>query len=110
MVPEVCISLPLVHHPREQEAGILEVLRYCPSGMDPGREECMAHLHAAVEAKGLPETHLRLASSHTSSQWDIVDHTLPPRTRAEAAGAVQRWCHLADQLADEQAFQDRPDH
>ena len=37
MVPEVCIYL--LHHPREQEAGILEVLRYWSSGMDPGREE-----------------------------------------------------------------------
>ena len=71
----------------------------------------MAHLFAAVEAKGLPETHLGLASSHTaSSQEDIVVHTLPLRTRAEAAGVVQRWYHLAGQFPDEQAFQDRPDH
>jgi hypothetical protein len=97
-----------------QEAGILGGVLRCSPGTDPGREECTAHLHPAMEGKGPLETQLGLASYIHESQrgvsprQDIDEGTRAEGTRHEGA-ALQRG-RPAVQFPGEQRFQDHQDH
>jgi len=108
MAPEVCIY----HRQWEQEAGIFPGVLRCSPGLNPGREECTANLHPAMEGKGPLETQLGLASYIHVSQRGVspldIEGTVPEETRPEGA-ALQRG-HPAVQFPGAQGFQEHPDH